>query len=793
MRSLLVAAAVAATVTNAYAFQWEPVSLFPSTSMEVTSLYGAENVSFQCYGVDGVAITDVMPVWMDDEGNEFKAVSGIQDDFNPNLFNYQFNSSEFKDNGEYILLFPEGMLVNAAGEKSDKVENYYTFEIPELAPAMFDDFEILSVEPDLNQPQAIWTDQVLTVNTNHNEAIGVTNLSIIDTNTGEYVVSSSNFSTGRTLGDSSPIVWEVANTYKFFEGHTYKAELTFYNGKNEYSEDGVPTKVVARASYEFTGRVEGFKYSQIRLESVEPVPMSVVISEPSQAVFTYTFSGPVNVYKASTPLGQGGENVYPASCLSSNEDKTVWTLDLSEDSYIKSIDAVLTIYIYARDLDGFQLQGDWGEENESCFVREWECDLGGFPIVLVSPADGATVDSLAEVVVKAENGSPMSWSWMGMVRVLDQLGDELGTLVFDESALGEDSALEEFRFTKMMDASWNIVSLDELIAGSYTVYFEPGCFNMGDQFESKRSRSLSSSFTVAGVGADPQEALKYASVTPESGSTVEVIDEILLVYAEPVVCDDFEIYVLGADQSVAATGICRTDFMDNTMIVVQLNEPITKAGSYNVVIPAHNIINGDYFESDGKEGLCNPEYHLLYTIEGNDDPVVDPAEQEVFNYTEVSPADGSVVNELSSISLWFPDVVMTMDDIAYVYKADALESDPVSTASVNWTMTDDLLINVDLKTPVLEAGDYVVVIPARTISNLEYADSDGKNGICNPEIRLSYTVDPTSTAVEAVSVAAAVDVYDVHGRLVLHNASAADVKTLTKGIYVVGGRKVVVK
>ena len=121
MRSLLVAAAVAATVTNASAFQWEPVSLFPSTTKEVTALYDAENVSFQCYGVDGVAITDVMPVWMDDNGNEFKAVSGIQDDFNPNQFNYQFNSSDFKGNGEYILLFPEGMLVNAAGEKSDKV------------------------------------------------------------------------------------------------------------------------------------------------------------------------------------------------------------------------------------------------------------------------------------------------------------------------------------------------------------------------------------------------------------------------------------------------------------------------------------------------------------------------------------------------------------------------------------------------------------------------------------------------------------------------------------------------
>ena len=518
MRSLLVAAAVAATVTNASAFQWEPVSLFPTTTSEVTSLYSAENVSFQCYEVEGVAITDVMPVWMDDQQNEFKAVSGIQDDFNPNQFNYQFNSSDFKGNGEYILVFPEGMLVNAAGEKSDRVEKYYTFEIPELAPAMFEDFEVLSVEPDLTQPQAVWENQVMTVNTNHNDAIGVTTLSIIDVESGEYIVSSSNFSTGRKLGDSSPITWEVVNSYKFFEGHTYKAEFIFYNGENEYSEDGVPAKVVARASYEFTGRVEGYKYSGITLESVEPAPMSVVISEPSQAVFTYTFSGPVEVYRASTPLGQEGENVYPASCLSSNGDKTVWTLDLSDDSYVKTIDAALTIYIYARDVaDGFQLKGDWGEEDKSCFVSEWVCDLGGFPIAVVSPANGASIDSLSDIVVKAENGSPMSWSWMGEVRLFNEYDEELGTLVYDEEAVGEDGTLVEFRFSKMLDASWNVVSLNELPAGFYAVSFDPGCFNMGDQFESKKSRSLTSTFTIA--AGDPQEALKFVSVDPESGST----------------------------------------------------------------------------------------------------------------------------------------------------------------------------------------------------------------------------------------------------------------------------------
>ena len=166
----------------------------------------------------------------------------------------------------------------------------------------------------------------------------------------------------------------------------------------------------------------------------------------------------------------------------------------------------------------------------------------------------------------------------------------------------------------------------------------------------------------------------------------------------------------------------------------------------------------------------------------------------MFNYTEVDPADGSTVNELSNISLWFPDVVLTVNNTAYVYKADATEAAPVTTASVNWTFEDDYMIKVALSAPISDAGEYVVVLPARTICDDAFFASDGDNGICNPEIRLVYTVNPEGgSSVNAVAAAAEVDVFDVQGRLVLRNASSADLKTLSKGIYVVGGRKIVVK
>lgn len=797
IKSLLAVAVLAATGAQASAFEWKPVSLYPNPSIDITSTYFLANVSFNCM-VDGVEKTDVMPVWIDEDGNEIKPFSAEQNPwgFDPTAFVYLFNEAAFKSNGEYTLLFPEGMLINAAGEKSDKVETLYSVDIPELAPGMFEDFEVISITPELDRPQAIWTDQVITINTNHNDAIGLTTLRITDTATEEVICTSSNFTTGRVPGDSSSISWEVVGSFKFYEDHKYVADFIFYNGKDEVSEEGEPTKIVDRATFEFAGSVAGYKYSDIELLSVEPDPFSTLINEPQQAVFTFTFSGPVTVYQAETPLGQNGKNVYPTSCLSSNEDKTVWTLDLSDDSYVKTVDATLTIAIYARDLDGFQLEGDFGEESESCFIFDWKCDIGGKPIVVVSPAAGESLDCLSEVVVKSADGKPMTWTWTGEANVVDELGNSVGMLVYELPEDGEDSAAVEFRFTKWVDSSWNTFPIELVKGGTYSVVFDPGCFVFGDQFTAVNSRSVKSTFSITGVlddtpVVDPQEALEYTSVTPEVGSTVDFIDEILLVFGEPVACEDFEVNVYSMDQTLVATGVGRGDFSEPTMVVVTLNEPVTEAGRYDVVVPARVIINGDYYESNGESGFCNPEYNLYYIIEGSVDPGVDPAEQEVFFYDRVSPESGSTVKSLEKIELWYPDIVDTMGKDAVIY--NTVDGSVVSDALVIFDWDDLYKINVELFDPVTEAGEYEVVIPARTICDGDFFSSDGKKGICNPEIKFTYTVDPDFNAVVSVAAADGADVYDIHGRLVLRNASPAAVKTLPKGIYVVGSRKVVVK
>lgn len=520
IKHLLMASAIIAVSATASAFEWNPTIDQPHQSSDITASYQLENLRFHS-NVSDATNSNEMPKWIDEDGNEISATTCIYDPlWDATEFTYVFDFSSFKSNGEYTLLFPEGMLVNASGEKSAKKEFYYSVDIPSLSAGMFADFKVLTVSPDFSQPQALWTDQNITLNSNHNDAIGYTSIEIVDKTTSGGIVSTSNYTTPHEMGKDTPISFEVVGTYKFIKDHEYTADFTFYNGYDAYDSNGNPTPIVGRASYTFTGRVEGFRYSEIELVSVSPNPGSL-ISESSKAIITYEFSGPANVYKALTPLGQYGNEVYDASCLSSNDDKTIWTLDLSKESFLETIDAALPVDIYVKDQEGNQLRGNTGVESGACYSFEWICDLGGKPIVVSSPTAGETLDRLTEITVKSENGESMTWSWMGEAYVKDSDDKILGTIILAE---GEETMGTEIHFTKWMDNSLMVAPIDIVAAGSYKIYFGPGCFTFGEQSDAVNSRSVTSEFRISGKndtsGADTVEADAVTEVYDMQGRIV---------------------------------------------------------------------------------------------------------------------------------------------------------------------------------------------------------------------------------------------------------------------------------
>lgn len=219
--------------------------------------------------------------------------------------------------------------------------------------------------------------------------------------------------------------------------------------------------------------------------------------------------------------------------------------------------------------------------------------------------------------------------------------------------------------------------------------------------------------------------------------------------------------------------------MDNSTpgkAILTMPEEQTEPGTYMLVIP-----KGVFTCTSGQgEGEANKEFTALYVIEGEEEETVYD-----FNYTNVNPAAGKVT-EIKNVTFTFAEDVSIMLYDAYILDADGNQ---VRKADVQGDFDDWKIAFIEFE-PLTEAGTYTLYIPKGTFGDEAYGMSEG--GHASDDIRIEYTIDAASVdAIGAESLSG--DVYNVAGVLVLRNADAEAIKTLDKGIYIVGGKKIAVK
>lgn len=123
------------------------------------------------------------------------------------------------------------------------------------------------------------------------------------------------------------------------------------------------------------------------------------------------------------------------------------------------------------------------------------------------------------------------------------------------------------------------------------------------------------------------------------------------------------------------------------------------------------------------------------------------------------------------------------------------EGTTVATGTIDFAPEDMWSENVyvQLDKTITEAGTYTLTIPAGTIYNSlfdDWADDLGVEGgaIYNPELTFTFTIE-TATGINGATLDAAnTEVYTISGVRV-----ASSTKNLPKGVYVVNGKKVLVK
>ncbi len=226
-------------------------------------------------------------------------------------------------------------------------------------------------------------------------------------------------------------------------------------------------------------------------------------------------------------------------------------------------------------------------------------------------------------------------------------------------------------------------------------------------------------------------------------------------------------------------------------ITFQVTPAITEGGVYVVFFPKWAITLGT--EMSGSSSRTTT-FRLTVSDKGTAD--LDPT----LNPETVDPAEGDV-KSIKNVTLTFPEgtiVTIPSYDVngrttqlkASLYKVDAARNQVLleeATPEFDFDVLELCLIK--FKNEYTEAGTYVLEIPEGAISH-------GDSKKVNPALSYTYTIaeDP-GVGVETVETAEALrgDVYTTAGVLVLRNADAEAVKTLERGIYIINGKKFVVK
>ena len=208
--------------------------------------------------------------------------------------------------------------------------------------------------------------------------------------------------------------------------------------------------------------------------------------------------------------------------------------------------------------------------------------------------------------------------------------------------------------------------------------------------------------------------------------------------------------------------------MEQSEVVVTPEAEIVEPGYYQLVIPEGTIWEF-YDEIDNMNGKSAAEIVLLYQV-------------GTFDITASYPAAQASVESLSEVTLFTSAPIGGFDttkDITLTNEQGVV----VAHGSIEMGMGfNEALILFDVTTTT--PGVYTLFVPAGTIFDSNYDEIDNMAGAAsNSDYSVSFTVTGPD-GIESVTTASRQNIYDLSGRRVLN---------ARKGLYIVNGKKVVLK
>lgn len=600
----------------------------------------------------------------------------------------KFDTEEIVYNGEYELSIPAGAVL-VDGEPCAALTANYVLNDGNLGIGEFPQITLVSSDPaDGASVAAIGSDALNKVSfvTSNDDAVNYIEWSIYDvTNpeSPEYVYSGNENRIDLNRNGHTDDVWTNGlyitiggPDQKLIKGQKYEMRLTFAGIGYDPATNQYPTPTQISASTEletaiyFNGLTPGTEYSEYVYEEVTPDPETYIIDTVEQAMFTITYSGPVK--PASFIYHRGQADTPNAGTYSPLNDEdgdgyaSMWEFFV-DPSLAAGMTGEASFYIVSKDKDGLTVRGNGGYPTDDFSYRvTFECNIGYPDLISVAPAEGATVETLSEIIVGNSDDLVMAFGYNASApaRITDMFGGEI-------RVLGEPEAVEGN--TKQM--KWTF-------------------------------------------------------------------------------------------------------------------DPITVSGNYVLIIPKWYFALGEEMD-----GTTSKETTFRYTVENDE-----PSTGATFDITPVSvtPADGATVTEIKDVVLKFEETtfypmsigapVATLVNTSSA--ADVIYTSEIAVENDYWDPTE---YTFSFATPIKENGTYKFTVAKGAFCDLTYDNENGEAGHASDELVYTFIIS-TGLGVESVATEeVSGNVYSVDGKVVVRNASAADVKALPAGLYIVNGKKIVVK
>ena len=550
-------------------------------------------------------------------------------------------------------------------------------------------------------------------------------------------------------------------------------EGTVYNGKYNAGQPdfGVSAGALYNPVLEYTFTIAGADVV------ISPDPANKLTELPEK--ISMTFAKDIqSVETAMVNLGMNNAFMLDQSQVAIN--KNVVTLTLPKDEMADA--ASFSLLLEVVDVDGNYIT--YGDYDVDMVYVEYE---------VTAPANRYTYREITPAVGKVDvlNKFDISFydptnPWGGHIGAVDStkqvvLRDEWGDVV----AKGKVSV----KFDDMSSVA--TITLNEEIAdlGDYTLVIPEGTIYNQNYNENASDKGvadngaiynpeLTFAYTIAGANV-------VVNPDPAQGMLKSIPNEISFTFEKDIKSADEAMVVIGMG-SVIPLETSQVSVKGKVVTLQMPVEAMEGISGFSVAFVATDAEGKVLTYGDAGAGYVGVSYEVVVPANTYMCSAIDPAEGDVaslktFKLTFANNASmfGDNIGGVDASK----EVVLKDKDGNVVAKG---------TISVDFdAWSSDAVITLDKE--ITTAGKYTLAVPEATVFNSSYNGDEADKGvekfgaIYNPELSFTYNVVPTG--IEGIFAEdAEVKVYNLKGILV-----AKSLKNLPKGIYIVNGKKVIVK